>query len=146
MFVRPHINSDKLHQYIWLANTKLWQLVPLMNKFCSNFEKKKEKIDQKCGFSAMFVKPCIFSNKANHQSIHENFYVLHQYFWLENTELLQLAPLRNKFGKNSEKNMKLSRNKRFQGFKSDILRVTSLLGEKFIFSAFLLGQLKFRKF
>ena len=34
-----HKNFDVLHQHFWQEDTKLWQLVPLMNKLGQNFEK-----------------------------------------------------------------------------------------------------------
>ena len=73
MFVRPctfcnkagfqgtHKNFDQLHQYIWLANTKLWQLVAFINKFCPNVENMK--LTQNMAFSSMFVKLYILVTK-----------------------------------------------------------------------------------
>ena len=66
MFVRPYTfrnkasfqgtrkNFGQLHQYIWLANTKLWQLVAFINKFCPNVENMK--LTKIWLFSSIFVK------------------------------------------------------------------------------------------
>ena len=59
-----HKNFDVLHQHFWQEDTKLWQLVPLMNKLGPNFEKNYE-IDPECGVLpvAMIVRLSIFMTK-----------------------------------------------------------------------------------
>ena len=51
-----------LHEHFWREDTKLWQLVPLMNKLGPNFEKNYE-IDPECGVLAMIVRSNIFMTK-----------------------------------------------------------------------------------
>ena len=65
-------------------------------------------------FFIHFRETIYFSSKANRQSTCKNFYVLCQYFWLANTKLVQLAPLKNKFGQNFEKSKKLTQAVVFQ--------------------------------